>query len=95
MQRYEAGRIERGGARPGLTKDLAEQRFAPYRRAGDLGWLALQERLAGNARMLILDASEANDGVETLSLLWMAVWDRHPNAGGQTMPADALASACT
>ena len=49
--------------------------------------LAEQKQLAGEAGMTLLDMSGVYDG-QDLKSLWVAAWDRHPNATGHQLLAE-------
>jgi hypothetical protein len=52
--------------------------------------IAEQMEIAERAGFTVLDVSAAYGGVDALETLWVARWDRHPNAQGHRMLADAL-----
>ncbi len=52
--------------------------------------IAEQQEMARRAGLTVLDMSDAYEGVEDHSTLWVAPWDRHPNVEGHRRLADRL-----
>lgn len=57
---------------------------------GKLADLARQKELAREAGMVVLDATDAFDGIEDPRRFWIAPWDSHPDAEGHRLIADAF-----
>jgi lysophospholipase L1-like esterase len=57
---------------------------------GPTALIAEQTEIAERAGFTVLDVSAAYAGVDAPETLWVARWDRHPNARGHRMLADAL-----
>ena len=67
----------------------------PEEGANDRPEVVEQPEIARRAGFDVLDTAHAYDGAANVESLWIAKWDRHPNAQGHRLLADAVYVAVT
>ncbi len=67
----------------------------PEEDANDRPIVLQQPEIAARAGFDVLATADAYDGMDDVESLWVAEWDRHPNAQGHRLLADAFYDAVT